>query len=71
MQVVMNRLYICFYINYESAWIDIGKAINKYVKDYSVENQDYTVVGNTLKEAVIFLYIQWYILSLARFKIVK
>lgn len=71
MQVVMNRLYFCFYINYESAWIDIGKAINKFVKDYSVENQDYTVVGNTLKEAVIFLYIQWYILSLARFKIVK
>jgi hypothetical protein len=34
-QIIMNRLYFCFYKNYQEIWLDIGKAINKFIKDYA------------------------------------
>ena len=51
-----------------SIWIDLGRALSKFMFNYKQEHEDYELVGNTLREAAIFLYIQWYILSRERYE---
>jgi len=49
MPIVLNRIYFGLYTNYKSIWLDIGKSINKFIEDYSPQNEDYQIVGKTLR----------------------
>ena len=67
LSVVLNRIYFGLYNNYGEIWKDIGKASNKFMEESKDEHEDHRIVAQTIKEAVVFLYLQWYYLSLERY----
>ena len=67
LSVVLNRIYFGLYNNYGEIWKDIGKASNKFTEESKDEHEDHRIVAQTIKEAVVFLYLQWYYLSLERY----
>ena len=65
-EVILNRLYFSLYDSQTTFWTHLGQAINQFISKHGSDHPDYLLVGQTIKECAIFLYIQWYLLSLER-----
>ena len=65
--VVLNRIYFGLYEKYAEIWTDLGKALRYFELANASGSSDYSLVAQTMKEAAIFLYIQWHALSLERY----
>lgn len=48
------------YKNYAQFWTELGLGISNFLFVNSDPQQDLFEMGNALKEAVVFLYTQWY-----------
>jgi hypothetical protein len=57
---VLNKIYLGFYKNQFLFWQELGLAINNYLNVYTENKGDYSVVGQTIRECLIFLYEQWH-----------
>lgn len=64
---VFNKVGLMKYKNYKHFWIDVGSAINNFKAVYNNPESDLVHIGETVKEAATFLYLQWYYLSMKRF----
>lgn len=64
---VLNRVYFGLYQDYQAIWSDIGKTLSSFLRKHQANHPDYTIIANTLREAVLFLYLQWHTLSLQRY----
>ena len=62
----MNKIYLSCYKNYSVFWQELGTALRNYQTVFRSKG-DYEKVGLTIREAAIFLYIQWYFMSEQRF----
>ena len=58
--IILNRLYLDYYKNYSSFWLDINllfEQIEVYYKNYTT---DITIIARRLKRVAIYLYQIWY-----------
>ena len=64
---ILNKIYLGIYQHNRHFWYELGKAINIYLTVHTENSGDYHIAGMVIKEAAIFLYIQWYHLLEQRF----
>lgn len=64
---IINKVYLGYYHRYTEFWEELGRAVNNFLLIYPPEKGDYHIVGETIKECVIFTYAQWHRLSKERY----
>ena len=60
-------MYLGYYKEARLFWQDLGRAVRDYGIIYR-QKGDYEVVAGIVKEAAVFLYQQWYVLSSQRYQ---